>query len=523
MIVDARRDGPTAGLECDVCIVGAGPAGIALARDLDDDRRSICVLESGGLGFDARVQSLLASEPPHDAYPPLESTRIGALGGSTHVWAGWCRPLDPIDFERRVDILASGWPLTRAQLDPFYDRAHQVLGLGAFDYDPHEWEKTAQVARLPLQGDAIDAILFRKSHVRFGRTHVEALRRSRSIRTYLHASAVALRFAADRQVAAVEVAATPTRRFEVRPRVLVLAAGGIENARLLLLSANGKRGPGNEHDVVGRYFTEHMYVDGGVFVPSKPHSLDFFFARAVGHGLQALTARGAVAPSSTVMRRDSLLNCALFFRPAYESDPAFADERVEDLLALWDMVRSRAVPYRRRDALLRAAAAPHAMLRALWSRIVDRGDAAYWRLRALCECSADPANRIELGSERDAFGRPKVRVRWRPRDVDLRSMRAAHVLFDEALRKAGLGRLELLPAQNEQWQAAAQVALHHLGTTRMHDDPTQGVVDCNARVHGVDNLYVAGGSVFPTGGFANPTLTILALTLRLGTHLRAKL
>src|SRR5262245_42278633 len=119
MLIDARRDPLRAALQCDVCIVGGGPAGITLALELDDSRRMICLLDSGGLRRRQRTQSLMSGETTHGAYPPLEAARVGALGGSTHVWAGWCRPLDPIDFERRDGVPSSGWPISRTDLDPF--------------------------------------------------------------------------------------------------------------------------------------------------------------------------------------------------------------------------------------------------------------------------------------------------------------------------------------------------------------------------------------------------------------------
>ena len=311
--------------------------------------------------------------------------------------------------------------------------------------------------------------------------------------------------------------------FEIKPQTVVLAAGGIENARLLLLSGTGlQHGPANEHGIVGHYFMEHMYVDGGVYVPTARRSLAFLFPRSVRDIGTRRTARGAYAPSAAAMRRDRLLNAALYFRPAYESDPVFADPRVQALLACWDMVRSRAVPHEFQKAALHAAGAPLKALQALLLKLRNRSDAdSQWRLRALVECSADPDNRVELGHERDAFGQPKARVRWQARDVDLRSCMHVHALLDGALQRAGLGNLKLLPDDPQHWRAAMQPALHHLGTTRMHDNPAFGVVDRNLKVHGVDNLHIAGGSVFTTGGFANPTLTILALTLRLADRLSA--
>ena len=524
MLIDARRSPPRTAIECDLCIVGAGPAGLTLARRLDNGRRSICLVEAGSLAFNHRSQALLAGESGDGGYPSLQTARVAALGGSTHLWAGWCRPLDPIDFERREEFPSSGWPLSRRDLDPFYREAHETLDLGPFDYDPLQWERATSNYRLPIPAENIETILFRKSSVAFGGRSAAELRRSRHIHAYLHTSVQRLRFSPDgRRIMSIDLAVHGARKsFEIKPNTLVLAAGGIENARLLLLSGAGlTRGPANEHGIVGRYFTEHLYVDGGVYVPGARRSLAFHFSRCVHENGTPRTARGAYAPSPASMHRERLLNAAMYFRPAYESDPVFADTRVHALLACWDMMRSRAVPHEFFKTALHATGAPLKALRALLLRCRDRDDAvAHWRLRALVECSADPNNRVELSDERDCIGLPKARVRWQVRDVDLDSCMRAHALFDGALQRASLGRLKLLSVDPQHWRAAMQPALHHLGTTRMHDNPAFGVVDRNSKVHDVDNLYIAGGSVFTTGGFANPTLTILALTLRLAERLR---
>ena len=524
MLIDSRRSPPRTALECDLCIIGAGPAGLTVARRLDDGRRSICVVEGGGLLFDHRSQALLTGDPGDGGYPSLQAARVAALGGSTHFWAGWCRPLDPIDFERREEFSSSGWPLSRSDLDPFYRQAHETLELGPFDYDPMQWERAASVGRLPISAEDIETILFRKSSIAFGGRYAAELRGSQKVRAYLHANVQQLRFSIDgRRVMSIDFAVHGARTgFEIKPKTVVLAAGGIENARLLLLSGTGlQRGPGNEHGIVGRYFTEHMYVDGGFYLPAARRSLAFHFSRSVRDNGTPRTARGAYAPSPAAMRRERLLNAALYFRPAYESDPVFADSRVRALLASWDMVRGRAVPHEFPQTALHAAGAPLKALRALLLKLRNRDDAdTRWCLRALVECSADPDNRVELSDERNIFGQPKARVRWQVRDVDLKSCMRVHALFDGALQRAGLGLLKLLPDDPQRWRAAMQPGLHHLGTTRMHDNPAFGVVDRNSKVHGVDNLHIAGGSVFTTAGFANPTLTILALTLRLAERLR---
>ncbi len=523
MITDARRNAPRQPVDCDVCIIGAGAAGITLAMKLDSPHRSICMLEGGGLSLRRASQALLEGESD-PSYPPLRTTRVAALGGSTHVWSGWCRPLDAIDFERRPEMPHSGWPLSLADLQPFYAQAHEVLQLGPYDYDPTAWEQSSGTARLPLTDERITTLLFRQSPVRFGSSYAAALAKSPDVHVYLHASAARLRFSvAARSITSVEVATPNGHRFEIRPRLAILAAGGIENARLLLLSAPGSpRGPANAHGQVGRCFTEHGYVDSAIYVPAVySTSLRFYLQNPVRIDGRIRVARGVLAVPGSRQLRDGLLNCAMYFRPAYETHPAFDNPRVQALLQVWDMLKGRAVPDRIWTRLSYAARSPYALARAAWSKLRDGPDGApQWRMRALFECAADPDNRVELSSARDAMGRPMARLCWRMRASDLQSVVRSHMILDEALRAARAGHLRLRSERWDEWLAAAQPGMHHAGTTRMHDDPSQGVVDRNCRVHGVDNLFISGSSVFPTAGFANPTLTVIALSLRLAAHLR---
>jgi choline dehydrogenase-like flavoprotein len=525
MIVDARQGSERASLDCDLCIVGAGAAGLTLALQLGRSRLSICVLEAGGLDYDGTPQSMLAGETGESDYPPLHTARVAGLGGSMRVWAGWCRPLDEIDFEQREAIPHSGWPFGLDEMKPYYAQAHEKLDLGPFDYDPAAWEKISGTQRLPLAGEDLSSVLFRQCPLNLGVSLRAALGRLQNVRVLLHANVMRLSFSQDgKAVRAIEVATLNGKRFDVRPRTVVLAAGGIETARLLLLSAEGSRGPGNENGLVGRYFTEHGYDNSALYVPADSRrSLHFYFAKAVAGNDKRHVVRGGFAPAAARMRREGLLNCGTYFRPAYEAHPAFEDPRVQAALELWDMLRSRAVPDRRLAKAIYAASAPHSLLLALWCRFSDRGETiARLPVCSLFECAPDPDNRIVLGATRDALGRRVARVQWRMRDLDLRSVARTHELLDASLRSAGLGRLQLRASVHDAgWPRAP--GKHHLGTTRMHRDPAKGVVDANARVHGVDNLFISGGSVFTTGGFANPTLTVVALALRLAAHLHRHL
>lgn len=525
MIEDARSISDGTRLECDVCIVGAGPAGIALALELAPTSARICVLEAGGLSYERASQALLDGEVIGDSYPSLRDARFAGLGGAGGLWAGWCRPLDAIDFAERPWVQGSGWPFPLEELLPAYHRAHELCHIGPFDYDPRSWSARTGERCLPLASDAVGVAMFHVSPVRFGQAYRQALATAPNVRVLLHAVASRCHAApGEGMIERVAVGTLAGRRFDVTARCFVLAAGGVENARLLLLSGDSPADAiGNADGLVGRYFTEHPFIEPGSFVPRDPAaSLRFYFpARAQGLPPGA-AVRGAFTLTAAALERRRLLNGAMFFLPAYEAHPVFADPAVRSMLELWEKVRGRGVPGEIGPHLARIARSPWRVAHAALRRATVRpGRTARWRLRGFFECESLADNRVTLGPGRDDLGRPLPELRWRMSELDVASMRRSWLLLGEALAAAGHGRLELdWPDTPEAWRGAARGGKHHMGTTRMHVSPRRGVVDADGRVHGTSNLFVAGSSVFPTGGFANPTLTIVALAVRLAGHLR---
>lgn len=476
MLVDAREIENGAALEADVCVVGAGAAGISLARALARAGRDVVVLESGGLEPEPEAKELLVAENAGDPYFPLEENRDRALGGTTSLWAGWCRPLDPIDFERREWVPGSGWPFGREELDPWYERAHEVLELGPYEYRTEWW--TAQLGRPPLPLDetlAATEIFQLSPPVRFGSAFRDELEADGRIRIVLHATALEL--VSDREaraVQAVQAGSLDGRRFRVEPALCVLAAGGVECARLLLLSRGARpRGLANEHDLVGRFFMEHLHFPAGVIeLPSRQPRRRFELyvwrpgKRAVGRLFAAERAR----------RREGLLNASVHIEPLRRSRVARALKLSPD--ALWLHLTLEQVP--------------------------------------------DPQSRIVLGESLDGFGLPRARVVWRTGEAERTTFLRTRELVAEAFAKAGFGTLKVEPGESgETWPPPPLQGLrgHHMGTTRMSDDPREGVVDRDCRVHGLENLFVASSSVFPTSGAGTPTITIVALALRLADHL----
>ncbi|HWC41166.1 MAG TPA: GMC family oxidoreductase [Actinomycetota bacterium] len=514
-------------VEVDVCIVGAGPAGISVARELTGNGTHVWLLDSGGRDVERRVQRLnLGQSVGYPIHRPHQS-RVRAFGGTTRHWVApgdetWAaRPLDPIDFEVRPGIRHSGWPFDRAHLDPYYAQAQVLCQLGPFDYSLARWVGQAHTPPLPLPAGEVETTLFQHGSAGF-EGYYQELVRAPNVTLLLHATVVDLATTEDPgRVDRVEVRRGDGSRLFLRPRLVVLAAGGIENPRLLLLSRGvHRRGLGNERDLVGRFFAERLSARTGYIVPATPDLLGHAGLYAVHAVAPGVRVQGALRVGDGAQRERELLNCA-FFLPA--RNLSMTAEAVRSAATLVKARRRRPLPAGTLGHLRNVATGLGDLGVFARDRLRPPGDAQrILALRAQAEQAPNPDSRVTLGSRRDRFGQPVARLDWRPAPSDRASIRASQEVVDAALRQAGLGHVQLMLG-DEDPPALLEGNFHHLGATRMHPDPANGVVDADCRVHGVHNLYVAGSSVFPTYGCSNPTLTVVALALRLADHLKKRL
>jgi choline dehydrogenase-like flavoprotein len=549
VILDARGVEQGTNVDADICVVGAGAAGITLARELADRPLRVVVLESGGFTYDPVTQSLYEGERAGVPYFPLETARLRFFGGTTNHWGGLCRPFDGADFERRPWIPHSGWPIRKAELDPFYARAADVLNL-APEFGLAYWRDRSPRPPLPLARSALTrtAQIVPDGSLRLGATYRGDLERARNVTTYLHANVTELDTdEAGTTVSRVRVARLDGGAFSVSAGLFVLAAGGIENARLLLASDRRHGGGlGNGHDLVGRFFLEHPRFRAATFVPSDPQLPVGFYAP---HGADGAQIQGYLALSDEVQRAEEVVDVQIRMEPEYvepferalESPDVRSFERLARGAPLDEFgrhvarVASDVTTWRRFGVPAAPLPVPHPdVVSALaHSTRVDRtslipallgdiagvgyaralGDAPVESLALVTriESAPNPDSRVTLVRERDALGMRRVRLDWRLSEIDRRSAVRTVELLGAELGRGGLGRLRL----DGGW--------HHMGTTRMADDPKLGVADRDCRVHGVSNLFVAGSSVFPTAGSGTPTLTLVALALRLADHLRGRL
>jgi choline dehydrogenase-like flavoprotein len=533
VLTEATSIPPDSVLEFDLCIVGAGPAGIAIADRLRDSPLKICLLESGGFEPEIRTQRLYHGENVGHPYFNPQSCRFRMFGGSSNRWGGWCRPLEDVDFEARDWLPWSGWPIAPEALKPYYTAAAELFQLPTPRFDREVWA-TRLPPPFPFESDEVESAIFQYSpETNFGELYRERLLQSPRVTVLLYGNVTEIRLdpGTDR-VRDLRVQTLGGHSATIRARAVVLAAGGLENPRLLLASRHDHpAGLGNQHDLVGRFFMEHLHVPAGHLVSRQPDLSRDFYRKAQYDGFRA---RGVLIPTASAIRRHQLLSCSVAVEKAhYDFGTPFLEWGPEVNFGPVRLYRAlRRGPFRAGAEYLKGRAERlygiprHLLTRRLARSAARRARDAGWPASPIyslyfrTEQAPDPASRVTLGERRDALGVPEIRLDWKIGSKDFGSILGWLRIFDRTVDAAGIGRV-LLP--EEGWEARVIGGPHHMGTTRMAADSRRGVVDENCRVHGLANLYVAGSSVFTTGGYANPTLTLVALGLRLADHLKVEL
>ena len=546
MVIDYLDRSSAVDFDVDVCIVGAGPAGISIARTFIGTSARVCVVESGGLRNEESIQKLY--EGTSIGFPQLDpaTCRMRAFGGSTNVWGGGCIPLDTLEMEPRDWVPHSGWPVSYRELEPHYQRARALCGVESHEFMAGSF--LTHPARAPVEFDARTLVnqVFVLSPVLFGEAYRSELEHAANITLLLHANLLELEASsAGSTVRQACITSLDGRKGTVRARQYVLACGGIENARLLLLSNSVvPQGLGNQHDLVGRYFMDHPSGKLGTISTDIPDGLTRPYDRSGGKG--RVPAFPELCLSGDAARENHMLSARV--RPV-----AVEGALPRGIRALRDL-RSRLHPVGRDEniSLDGRMSAPEADSNAIGGEqekfatlamrvVAGTGDIAGAFMRKLAdkptvktehidligyfEQAPNPHSRITLGSECDVLGQRKVCVDWQLTSLDWHTYRTAGALFGAELARACRGQFHPEPwlqVGSDQAPALRGTA-HHMGTTRMADSPQDGVVDRDCKVHGVDNLYVVGSSVFPTSSWAFPTFTIVAMSVRLADHLRGLL
>lgn len=536
------QDTPT---EVDVAIVGAGAVGIALATRLAGRVGRIALIEAGGPRYEVnqQVNFFKADEIADPRHPPTQLNRRRMLGGTTSVWGGRCIPLDPDDFIPGPG--RSGWPVAFDEVAAHFPDALDFLDAGTPDFTI----SAALPAPSGLLSHPTDSDVLLDRVERFSKpTDVwrkwgATLAKMEQV-TVLHGAACTeiLVSRDGNRVSGLRLVTHSNKSLKVLAPIVVLACGGLETPRLLLASRSVRScGLGNEHDLVGRFYMTHLVGSAGhlrLAAPKTGCELNYAMTS------DGVYVRRLMLLSPTVRRREGLFN--IVFRPDIPSigDPSHRDSI---LSAMYLVKRFIIAEYARRlvaegDSCGVAAWCEHLANVALglprlagfgadWMRrrtfatrklpsvFVVRPDGNY-PLEFNAEQSPDPESRVLLGSDLCPNGIPRLAVRWRVTEGDLALICRAYQVLEAAFKSNGLGEIQLDPDLPERIRTAVVAqAGHHIGTVRMGHDARTGVVDRYGEVWKTKGLFVAGAALFPTSGFANPTLSAVALAFYVAGHL----
>ncbi len=520
MIIDLERAEGRTEWSCDLCIIGSGAAGLALLSEMPATM-NVVVVESGSLEPEPPTQALYDVDITGLPHPGSTEGRFRMCGGSTTQWGGQALPLMPTDFERRDWVAHSGWPFPYSELTSYYARACQFLLLDEMNFD------TDLFALLRTRPPAFDShrLWYHLSkwspQPSVRENYLPEIGRSTGSKLLLHANVTRIVLSEElNRVSEIEARSLHGHSATVRARAFVLCAGGIETARLLLANnAQQPCGIGNDHDLVGRYFQDHPSAMIGVLNSPNPAAaqrlLNVFHKRRLKYSVRCTA-------TPVWQREHRTLNVSMGI--TFEQD----DSGLQDLKDLYMALRRGQL-----DRVVRktreVSRRPSSAILPIWHYLAHRRSfvpRARMRIGVTSEQEPNPESRILLSNKVDALGMRRANVCWKLTDLTLHTIQQFANTLNGEFRRAGIGEIELdewVCNQKSDWIKNIHDQFHHIGTARMHDSPSQGVVDRNCRVHGISNLYIGSSAVFPTGGHSNPTLTIIALCMRLADRIKAEL
>jgi len=521
MIIDVRQANSTLNLEADICILGGGVAGIVLANELKEKFGKVVILESGTEQYDQETQDLYAPDKIPEIYPNPLYSRLRFLGGASNHWSNNTTPLSAIDFEERDWVENSGWPINYKDIQPFYKSAAKYCQTGEDSYDTNKWLPELNFEN-PFSGSKYTEVGIAKAAIpatRFYAAHGNSIENSSNVTIYKNANVIGIDFdKTQKKVNTITFSSLKKENHTITADKFIMCMGGIENARMLkYFNVQNNNALGNQNDNVGRYFMDHptlraahLYTNSGKFAnltKTEEHRFILAFFQLKESALRSHGTTNLRLPldqANQYSMSDGISSFHILKEKLSNGElPDQVSQHLANLFTDFDMVLE-AVSRKQFD-----------------KRLFDSAnDISGFQIPLMLEQTPHRENRILLGNKVDQFGIPKISVQWRLMEGDKTRLWKSLSLFAKDVGLLSLGRLRVLKERQERlFNSQLGFGHHHMGTTRMSSSEQTGVVDHNMLVFGTENLYVAGCSTFPTGGHVPPTLTIVALAIRLAGHL----
>lgn len=529
----------------DVCIIGSGPAGMTLCNELVSSGKKVCVLESGTDKKRESSDSLRATESTGEI-KIKESSRERVFGGTSTTWGGGSAPMDEVDFSFREFLgNPSGWPFGLEEMIPYYKR---TVDYGFPDYDLFDNKKINKIRETSpvnfLKIDLDDKLFIAMDPPwNFAKKLINVFD-NKNIDLYLDSTVTSLDsvvYDGEESVSVVNIVSSKGFKWKMKAKIFVIAAGGLESTRLLLLSKNSVGIElGNEHDQVGRYVMNHPKNSYGVIRLNKPvYSLPYYF----GYYFNGFAGFAGYRLDSTYQIKNKILNSYIRFEPIFPwSDNvgvwSFLTiiKKMNSFINYWKKKQKHVVHLRDYNETPDSDGVGKFSWRIALIEIINNiGSVSYYcihrlfprislpvysiRLRNFMEMEPRAENRITLGSEKDLNDSPIPRVDLNTSTLDKKSLIVLHAEFRKELERLKIGKLESNLENEISWPVNLD-ASHHIGGTIIGINPEKSVVDIDLKVHSLHNLYICSSSVFPTSGCANPTYTICALSIRLADKLK---
>ncbi len=496
----------------DVCIIGGGIAGITLAMYLNKSL-NILLLEAGGEDYSEESQEVYKGKNIGHEYFDLNVGRARFLGGTSNWWGGWSAPLSSFDFKKRDYVKHSGWPIDKTDLDPYEKEARSIVELPD---KPRSINYKGWTDVLENSDEYLKGFKFQWSvpPINFRDKYKSELENRSNITCAVNANLTDITLLDNlSSIKNIEIKNYRNKVFGANAKTYILATGGIENARLLLnFNKQCKNGIGNDNDLVGRFFSDHLHFITGEFIV-EDHVEEIFSSKKEKQSDRYEDYNNFLVPSEKFQKNDEILNFGLRIEPLGSIYQKPFQSKLKDIICTWKWLENITEEFRDQ-------------------KTDCTGDG---HIRTVSEQAPNPKSRITLGQEDDKLGLRRPILNWQLQKIDKTTQRKASIRFAKMFAKQNLGRVKIqewvfdedawfpgfdLPEYPERPQELG--GNHHMCTTRMSASPSEGVVDKNQKVFGVDNLYVAGSSVFTTVGHVNSTFPIIQMTLRLADHINTR-